>query len=209
MHNYIIEHLEEGMHEWCETEYYHMLQNIGGEHLWFTHLTPTTLASAPERLRGAQLRTEDVLSLGIDMKKICLLDPAAEKALSPEDGEKFEYFLFGGILGDHPPRDRTAELRKLGFEGRHLGSIQMSTDTAVNVTKRVIEDKIPLDKIPYIDSPEVWFSRRESVVLPFRYIAVPADSKWQKTHKDAKEMPLLPEGMFELLKKDSDKSFEF
>lgn len=49
-------------------------------------------------------------------------------------------FLYGGILGDDPPRDRTGELRKLGFEGRHLGATQMTTDTAVKVTKMVVED---------------------------------------------------------------------
>jgi len=45
------------------------------------------------------------------------------------------------IAGDDPPRDRTGELRKLGFEGRHLKEVQMTTDTAVGVSKRVVEDK--------------------------------------------------------------------
>jgi len=43
--------------------------------------------------------------------------------------------------GDDPPRDRTGELRKLGFEGRHLKEVQMTTDTAVGVSKRVVEDQ--------------------------------------------------------------------
>ena len=43
--------------------------------------------------------------------------------------------------GDDPPRDRTGELRALGFPGRHLGSVQMTTDTALGVTKRVVVDK--------------------------------------------------------------------
>lgn len=61
--------------------------------------------------------------------------------IAPEDADKFDVFLYGGILGDDPPRDRTGELRKLGFEGRHLGEKQMTTDTAVGVTKKVIEDQ--------------------------------------------------------------------
>lgn len=65
--------------------------------------------------------------------RLCLLDPRAEKVISPEDAELFDGFLFGGILGDDPPRDRTKELRKLGYEGRHLGSVQMTTDTACYV----------------------------------------------------------------------------
>ena len=46
-------------------------------------------------------------------------------------------------LGDDPPRDRTAELRVLGFPTRHLGPVQMTTDTALGVTKRVVEDRGP------------------------------------------------------------------
>ena len=44
------------------------------------------------------------------------------------------------FAGDDPPRDRTGELRKLGFPTRHLGSIQMTTDTALGVTKKVVDD---------------------------------------------------------------------
>lgn len=29
-----------------------------------------------------------------------MLDPKAEKELAPEDGEEFDVFLFGGILGE-------------------------------------------------------------------------------------------------------------
>ena len=78
----------------------------------------------------------------IPISKVCLLDPKAPKALCPEDGKsgKFEFFLFGGILGDDPPRDRTGELRAMGFEGRHLREVQMTTDTALHVTKLVVED---------------------------------------------------------------------
>lgn len=43
--------------------------------------------------------------------------------------------------GDDPPRDRTSELRKKGFEGRRLGPVQMTTDTAVRVTRIVVEQK--------------------------------------------------------------------
>jgi ribosome biogenesis SPOUT family RNA methylase Rps3 len=72
----------------------------------------------------------------------------------------------------------------------------MTTDTALGVTKRVVHDKVPLEKIPYIDYPTISFNPRESIEMPFRYIA------------DAKE-PLLPPGMRELLYEDLDKSFDF
>jgi ribosome biogenesis SPOUT family RNA methylase Rps3 len=54
---------------------------------------------------------------------------------------RIEYSRGALIVGDDPPRDRTGELRKLGFEGRHLKEVQMTTDTAVGVSKRVVEDK--------------------------------------------------------------------
>ncbi len=42
----------------------------------------------------------------------------------------------------HPTEtDRTGELRKQGFEGRRLGPKQMTTDTAVRVTRIVVEQK--------------------------------------------------------------------
>jgi len=47
----------------------------------------------------------------------------AEEELKPEDAEKFDLVLFGGILGDHPPRDRTETLRKEGYTLRHLGKL--------------------------------------------------------------------------------------
>lgn len=37
--------------------------------------------------------------------------------------------------------DRTSELRKMGFSGRRLGPLQMTTDTAVRVTRTVIQEK--------------------------------------------------------------------
>ena len=37
--------------------------------------------------------------------------------------------------------DRTAELRKMGYTGRNLRKLQMTTDTAVRVTRMVVEGK--------------------------------------------------------------------
>ncbi|ORX48026.1 DUF431-domain-containing protein [Hesseltinella vesiculosa] len=140
--HYIIEHMEDGMHDWCLLEYKHMLSNVGPDHLWFSCLSEKCLETMPEELKQAHCHSNDVMNLpGVDPSKVCLLDPSAEKELSPEDAETFDYFLFGGILGDDPPRDRTGELRKLGFAGRRLGPVQMTTDTALNVTRRVVENQ--------------------------------------------------------------------
>ncbi|KAL9709204.1 hypothetical protein Ac2012v2_007559 [Leucoagaricus gongylophorus] len=161
-----------------------------------TEFKPTSETSA-----SSQCHTDGVLDLmnvhGISPDRICLLDPKAEKTLSPEDGNgTFDWFLFGGILGDDPPRDRTSELRVLGFPSRHLGPVQMTTDTALGVTKLVVQDKIPLDEIPFIDFPMIQFNAKESVEMPFRYITVDGE-------------PKLPPGMRQLLYDDLNKPLDF
>ena len=59
----------------------------------------------------------------VPFKRTILLDMRAEKVLEPSDFEKYDLFVFGGILGDHPPQDRTKELRNEGFELRKLTKI--------------------------------------------------------------------------------------
>lgn len=65
----------------------------------------------------------------------------------------------------------------------------MTTDTALGVTKLVIQDQQPIDQIPFIDDPTIKFDDNESVEMPFRYV------KDQATGQ-----PILPPGMRELLR---------
>jgi ribosome biogenesis SPOUT family RNA methylase Rps3 len=49
---------------------------------------------------GAQARTDSIETYFASKKeRICLLDPSAKQELEPADAEKFDVFLFGGILG--------------------------------------------------------------------------------------------------------------
>jgi ribosome biogenesis SPOUT family RNA methylase Rps3 len=77
-----------------------------------------------------------------------MLDMRGEKELNSE--EKWNYIVFGGVLGDHPPRDRPAPLRKHFVEIRNLGSMQLATDTAVLISRLILCNKVPLSKIPLI-----------------------------------------------------------
>ncbi|KAF4613233.1 hypothetical protein D9613_010943 [Agrocybe pediades] len=213
---YVIEHMEDdeettkSIPPWVELEYAHMRMLAGpNAHVRFTSLSKSSAESitaafssaTDESLAKFSCHREGILDImkecGVPLEKVCLLDPKAEKELSPEDGDGvFEWFLFGGILGDDPPRDRTSELRVRGFPGRRLGPVQMTTDTALGVTKLVVDDKIDIEKIPYIDHPTIVFNAKESVEMPFRYIA------------DGKE-PRLPPGMKKLLHEDLNKGFDF
>lgn len=104
----------------------------------------------------------------------------------------------------------------------------MTTDTAVNVTKRVVEDRskllfldhltvvinfffiiVPLDEVPYIDYPEIFFSRHESVTMPFRYIAESKTITTKDGEQKTIKKPLMPPGMLELLKKDNEMTLDF
>lgn len=90
--------------------------------------------------------------------------------------------------------DRTSELRKKGFPGRRLGPVQMTTDTAVRVTRIVIQQQskspllydksspqkswltnvlletVPLNEIAYLDHPDLKINEHESTQMPFRYV---------------------------------------
>ncbi|KAG8418196.1 SPOUT methyltransferase [Metarhizium acridum] len=72
----------------------------------------------------------------------------------------------------------------------------MTTDTAVRVTRLVVQDGIALEKVPYVDFPELKFNAHESTQMPFRYVT------------DKEGNPIMPEGMKELIQKDADKSLD-
>lgn len=207
---YIIEHMEEGFSEWVILEYSQILREVGAENLILSSLPEsTTEKDIPQRLLKLGLRwtTKDLKGINEDFKDLellkdgraCLLDPRATIDLQPEDATKFDYFVFGGILGDHPPRDRTKELKTAYpnlLISRRLGDKQMTTDTAIRTTQLIIKDRIAFEDIKFIDYPEFRFNKNEATEMPFRYVL------------DKEGKPILPEGMLDLIKKDSAQSLD-
>lgn len=206
---YIIEHMEEGFSEWVILEYSQILRDVGAENLVLSSLPKsTTEKDIPEKLLSLGLRwtTSDLKSIDEDFKdlsplkdgRVCLLDPRAAIDLQPEDAEEFDYFVFGGILGDHPPRDRTKELKTTYpnlLVSRRLGDKQMTTDTAIRTTQLIVKNKTKFEDIKFIDYPEFRFNKNEATEMPFRYVL------------DKEGTPILPEGMLDLIKKDSASKF--
>ncbi|KAI0472655.1 SAM-dependent RNA methyltransferase [Xylariaceae sp. FL0804] len=213
---YVVEHLDPELGPWSALEYVSIAREThsgsssssgsssgSGSRFVLSSLPPGFDAAAqfPPALQAETARAfrpehravEDLVADGEvagGRARVCLLDPRAGADLGPEDGERFDVFLFGGIL------DRTSELRAKGFEGRRLGPVQMTTDTAVRVTRMVVEEQYTLETVPYLDFPELKFSEHESTQMPFRYV------------KGEDGKPIMPEGMLELIKKDADKSID-
>ncbi|KAF2437303.1 DUF431-domain-containing protein [Karstenula rhodostoma CBS 690.94] len=194
---FVVEHLDEELEAWSSLEYVTIASEChatGAQFLLSSVPTSLKLPSNLQQAKGLNVETRGIEEIYADKKdKVCLLDPSASKDLGPEDGDTFDIFLFGGILGDDPPRDRTSELRKKGYQGRRLGPVQMSTDTAVRVTRMVVQDRIAVNKIPYLDNPELKINKNESTQMPFRYV------------KGDNGQPIMPEGMIDLIIKDSAK----
>jgi ribosome biogenesis SPOUT family RNA methylase Rps3 len=222
---FIVEHLDEELGPWSELEYIAIAKETKETEGQFILSSLPSTFPTPDALKQNSAFTAEHRGVeelyAADKSRVCLLDPAAAKDLSPKDGQTFEAFLFGGILGDDPPRDRTSELRRKGFEGRRLGPKQMTTDTAVRVTRLVVQDKstltptgllitpprkatvltasigvVPLDEVDYLDYPELKFNEHESTQMPFRYV------------KGADGKPIMPQGMVELIQKDADKAVD-
>ncbi|MCJ1437328.1 hypothetical protein MMC27_006715 [Xylographa pallens] len=196
---YIVEHLDPELGPWSSLEYQAIATETAESGSKFCLSSVSKSLELPKELQNAPAlliehrSVEEIYKLEKD--RVCLLDPAAPSELHIEDAALFDVFLFGGILGDDPPRDRTAELRQKGFRGRRLGPVQMTTDTAARVTRLVIQQKVALDKIPYIDHPELKIDEHESTEMPFRYVM------------DENGKPIMPKGMVDLIKLDSEKGF--
>ncbi|MEM2954470.1 MAG: SAM-dependent methyltransferase [Candidatus Nanoarchaeia archaeon] len=168
---YIIEHLEPKLYEWCFLEYRHISKIVGKKNLLFTNLKNLTNNEIAKLKKLGKTEEKSVLELNLDKNKTCILDPNAKKTLTPKIAKKFENFIFGGILGDNPPKARTYEFltQKSNFPAFNLGKMQMSTDTAVAVCKEIIFDK-SLAKLKFKNNLEIRIEKNLWEELPYRYL---------------------------------------
>ena len=167
---FIMEHLEPELYDWCLIEYEHISKIVGKDNLIFTNIKSK---KDENRLKKYGMVYKKGIS-ELDFEKICVLSQYSEKTLETKDKNNFECFAFGGILGDNPAKKRTIGLTKgmekkgIKFETRNLGDKQMPTDTAVYVTKKILDGK-KLGDFKFVDELEIEINENESVNLNFRF----------------------------------------
>jgi len=164
---YIIEHLEPKLWPWCIMEYKHISKLVGKKNLWITNINK---ASEAKKL-GKYGKVIPTRVSKLNLKSACILDPEATRLLTPKIARKYRYFIFGGILGDYPPRKRTKKELTSKFTKAtcfNIGKEQMSTDNAVYAVKQIIEGK-SLNKLKFQDEAEIRINKTESIILPYRY----------------------------------------
>ena len=99
---YIVEHLDPELGSWSTLEYLTIAQESAeaGAAFCLSSVPPDLHLPTELRIEALHVTHRSVEELYADDKsRVCLLDPAAKEELSPEDGERFGVFLFGGILG--------------------------------------------------------------------------------------------------------------
>lgn len=104
---FVVEHLDPELEAWSSLEYSTIASESHATGAQFLLSSVPTSLKLPENLQGIEslrVETRGIEEIYADKKeKVCLLDPSATKDLSPEDGDTFDIFLFGGILGKHVP----------------------------------------------------------------------------------------------------------
>jgi ribosome biogenesis SPOUT family RNA methylase Rps3 len=184
MATYIVEHLDKELGEWSLIEYKHISKIVGKENLWFTNIKKED----EEKLKEfGKVFQESITLLGIS--EACVLDPEANETLESKHNQEFDYFVFGGILGDYPAKKRTSQelTQRVKLPSFNIGKEQMSTDNAVYVVKSILEGK-KLDEIRFQDEIEIKTGEKDSVILPYKYVLV-------------NEKPLISPELIEYIKK--------
>ncbi len=163
---FVIEHLEPELYDWCIIEYKHISRIVGKSNLWFTNIKKK---DRKKLTRYGKVFHESVKQIGLS--RACLLDPEADETLSPVNSLDYSFFIFGGILGDYPPKKRTKnELTRFmkGIKTFNIGKEQMSTDNAVYTVKQILDGKI-LNKLKFQEGLDIKINRIQSTQLPYRY----------------------------------------
>ena len=96
------------MGEWSQLEYATISSECArtGGRLYLTSLPSSLVENLPSRLHD-HVASERLIATSTEVsqlpeiksERVCLLDPAATTDLKLEDGDLFDCYVFGGILG--------------------------------------------------------------------------------------------------------------
>ncbi|SCM10856.1 SAM-dependent RNA methyltransferase, putative [Plasmodium chabaudi adami] len=201
---FIVEHMDD-LEEWCILEYMHICEIVKDENIIFTKFKDNFKDISKVYEPKCYEKSIGDLKNEFEWNKICLLDMKAKDVLTCKDKNEIGFLLFGGILGNVPSNDRTSELRKFEFPiSRNLGSVQMTTNTAVLVCHIILNDQVELENIPFVDNPDITLKNdKESMMLPFRFV-----SKYYYTKcENDKNVPILPNNFKDYLIKLGDQQY--
>jgi ribosome biogenesis SPOUT family RNA methylase Rps3 len=104
---FMVEHLDDELGPWSALEYKTIAEESHKAGAKFCLSSVPKTLKLPENLQnlgtliGVDPRSVEEIygSTEKEKKRVCLLDPKGIKDLEPEDGDNFDVFLFGGILG--------------------------------------------------------------------------------------------------------------
>ena len=106
---YAVHHLDPELENWSALEYSTIASECSEAEARFMLCSVPSRLELPDLLKyapGLQVEQLGVEALFADRKnRVCLLDPAASTDLNPTDGDAFDIFVFGGILGSSCSRD--------------------------------------------------------------------------------------------------------
>lgn len=106
---YVVEHLDPELGQWSALEYKTIAKECSDAGAAFILSSVSPALQVPKHVQStpgfcAEQRGVEEL-FASSKERVCLLDPAAAKELSPADGDEFDVFLFGGILGGNLSSD--------------------------------------------------------------------------------------------------------
>jgi len=169
----VVENLEERLTRWALSEYVEAFE------LAWERGIPLIVSGLLDPLKESLLKSKGLLvsreaSRAFNRPCSILLDLRAERSLSCDEARNACALIVGGIMGDHPPRGRTALLYdKYTYAARrNLGRLQLSVEGAVRVLAWMISEGRKLEdlefKWPVRVSVRI-MGREAEVELPFAY----------------------------------------
>lgn len=163
----IIEHAEEVFSPWLIFEYINASKLIGKDKIIYSNIDNPRV----KRILGRYgIVYEKRIGNYIDERNLIILDPKAEKTLTPEETINYDGIIVGGILGDHPPRGRTSSLISNYYPlslKRNLGTEQLTIDGAA-YTAYLIAIGRRIEDIKFMYRIELNLDET-TVILPYKY----------------------------------------